>query len=121
MFLRHPVLSLVTFVYLAVVGWLTLSPQNEERQDGLLWRIALFFDRHASTEWITFNVLEFAANVAMFAPIGMFFLLLLGRRQWWLAIGIGVALTIGIEFAQQFIPSRVSDPRDIAANSTGAL
>ena len=120
MFLRHPILSVVTFAYLAVVGWITLAPQVEDQRDGLLWQLALFFDRHAATEWITFNLLEFAANVAMFLPFGVFFVLLFGRRQWWLAILVSVALTVGIEFAQQFIPNRVSDPRDIAANSIGA-
>ncbi|MCU1439823.1 MAG: VanZ family protein [Rhodoglobus sp.] len=121
MFLRHPVLSVATFAYLAIVGWLTLTPQSGNRQDSLLWRIALFFDAHASTEWITFNVLEFAANVAMFVPIGLFFVLLLGRRQWWLAVVLAVVLTLGIEFAQRFIPNRVSDPRDIMSNSAGAI
>jgi glycopeptide antibiotics resistance protein len=57
----------------------------------------------------------------MFVPVGLFFLLLLGRRRWWLAILLGVVLTCGIEFAQLFIPTRVSDPRDILANSMGAL
>jgi glycopeptide antibiotics resistance protein len=121
MFLRHPVLSVATFAYLAVVGWLTLTPQPEDKHDGLLWRIALFFESHASTEWITFNLLEFAANVAMFLPIGVFFVLLLGRRQWWLAIALAVVLTLAIEFAQQYIPNRVSDPRDLLSNSAGAV
>ena len=119
MFLRHPILSLATFAYLALVGWLTLSPSSG--QLGLLWDLAEFFERHASTQWITFNMIEFAANVAMFVPIGLFFVLLLGRRLWWLAILLGVALTIGIEFAQQNIANRVSDPRDLIANSIGAV
>lgn len=121
MFLRHPVLSLVTFAYLGVVGWLTLTPQAEREQEGLLWRLALYFERHPATDWITFNGLEFAANVLLFAPFGLFFVLLLGRARWWLAILLGVVLTLGIEFAQQFIPNRVSDPRDILSNSIGAI
>jgi len=119
MFLRHPILSLVTFAYLALVGWLTLSPSTG--RTGLLWDVANFFSDHRATEWITFNMIEFAANVAMFVPIGLFFVLLLGRRQWWLAIVLGVVLTLGIEFAQQGIANRVSDPRDLVANSIGAV
>lgn len=121
MFLRHPFLSLATFAYLALVGWLTLSPLSTRNQFGLLWDLAEFFERHRSTEWITFNVLEFAANVAMFVPIGLFFVLLFGRRQWWLAILVSVVLTFAIEFAQQNIANRVSDPRDLLANSLGAV
>jgi glycopeptide antibiotics resistance protein len=121
MFLRHPILSLATFVYLGVVGWVTLTPATEGARDGLLWAVAIFFERFSATEWITFNLLEFLANIAMFAPIGLFFVLLFGRRRWWLAVVLGVALTVGIEFTQQFIPNRVSDPRDIVANSLGSM
>lgn len=121
MFLRYPLLSLATFAYLGVVGWVTLTPQAEARQDGLLWALALVFDRHAATEWITFNLLEFVANVLLFLPFGVFFVLLFGRGRWWLAILLGIALTAGIEFAQQFIPNRVSDVRDIVSNSMGAV
>jgi len=32
-----------------------------------------------------------------------------------------VMLTLGIEFVQQYLPDRVSDPRDILANSVGAF
>jgi glycopeptide antibiotics resistance protein len=120
MFIRHPLLSVATFAYLAIVGWLTLSPQSADRTDGVLWQLALVFDRYAATDWITFNLLEFVANIAMFVPFGLFFVLLLGRGRWWLAILLGVALTLGIEFAQQFIPNRVSDPRDLLSNSVGA-
>jgi glycopeptide antibiotics resistance protein len=121
MFRQHPLLSAVTFAYLGVVGWLTLGPQPDVNVgDGLFWQLLAFFQRHESTAWIDYATLEFSANVAMFAPIGLFLLLLLGRRRWWAAILFGVLLTAGIEFVQQFLPGRVSDPRDVAANSVGA-
>ncbi len=121
MFLRHPVLSIVTIGYLALVGWITLSPLDAPSQFGILWKLAEFFEANAATDWITFARLEFAANVVMFVPLGLFLVLLLGRRQWWLAIGFGLALTAAIEFAQQFIANRVSDPRDLVANGIGAI
>jgi len=121
MFLRHPILSLVTLAYLGVVGWLTLTPQQAGHQQNIIWQLALFFDSHRSTEWITFNLLEFTANVALFVPLGVFFVLLLGRKRWWLAILFGAAMTVAIEFGQQFIPNRVSDPRDLLANSIGTV
>jgi glycopeptide antibiotics resistance protein len=121
MFRHHPVLSVVTFVYLGVVGFITLGPQPlDDGTDSLVWRLLGFFSRFGATDWITYATLEFWANVAMFVPVGLFFLLLLGRRRWWLAIVLGVLLTCAIEFTQLFLPSRVSDPRDILANSVGA-
>ena len=121
-FRHHPVLSVITFVYLGLVAFITLGPQPlDDGSTSLVWRMLGVLARFDATSWITYATLEFWSNVAMFVPVGLFFLLLLGRRRWWLAILLGVLLTCGIEFAQQFIPSRVSDPRDIAANSVGAF
>ena len=120
MFRRHPVLTVVTFAYLGLVGVLTLAPMSEHGRDSIIWRLVKVFERHEVTRWLDFATVEFLANVAMFVPLGLFFVLLLGRGRWWLAILFGVALTVGIEFVQQFLPSRVSDPRDLMANSIGA-
>jgi glycopeptide antibiotics resistance protein len=122
MFRRHPILTAFTVAYLAVVGCLTLGPQPlNAGDDGWLWRLLDFFGRHDATAWLTYDRVEFLANVAMFLPIGLFFLLLLGRRRWWLAILLGFLLTVGIETSQIFIPGRVSDIRDVISNTTGAV
>ncbi|WP_213814084.1 VanZ family protein [Glaciihabitans sp. dw_435] len=122
MFLRHPFLSVATLAYLGVVMWVTLGPQPlNSSNSNLLWRFLGFFSRHDATDWITYSRVEFAGNILMFMPVGLFFLLLLGRRQWWLAVLFGVALTLAIEGTQTFLPSRVPDVRDLVANSTGGL
>ncbi|MFC0682197.1 VanZ family protein [Lysobacter korlensis] len=122
MFRRHPLLSVVTFVYLGIVGWLTLGPQPlDDEANGLLFRVLEYLDRNPSTAWVSYNGLEFTANIAMFVPVGLFFLLLLGRSSWFVAVLAGVGLTFAIETAQLFLPERVSDPRDLASNSIGAL
>lgn len=109
-------------MYLGVVGWITLGPQPfDEGSDSVVWRLLDLLGRYSFTDWVTYSFLEFWANVAMFVPVGLFFVLLLGRRRWWLAIVLGVVLTCAIEFVQMFLPDRVSDPRDILANSVGAL
>ena len=119
---RHPVLGLFTLAYLAFVGWVTLGPQPiDENSNGFIYRALELLDGHSMTAWIDYNDLEFAANIAMFFPIGLFLVLLFGRRLWWLAMVLGFGLTVVIEVAQVFIPSRVSDPRDIVANSCGAI
>ncbi len=120
MFRRHPLLSAVTFAYLGVVAWLTLGPQPfDEGNDGWLWRALGFFGRSELTDWITYQRVEFTANVFMFLPVGVFFVLLFGRRMWFFAIVTGVMLTCAIEFVQLFLPGRVSDVSDIIANSVG--
>lgn len=63
---------------------------------------------------------EFIANVVLFVPWGALALIVLGERRWWLAVILGLALTLTIEIAQ--IPlERISDPRDLVANSIGVL
>ncbi len=57
----------------------------------------------------------------MFVPIGIFFVLLFGRRLWFMSVISGILLTLAIEFAQLFIPGRVSDVRDLVANSLGTM
>ena len=118
---RHPVLFVLTLGYLGVVAWVTLGPQPLDAGGSrLLYRALRFLGSHQLTSWITYDRVEFTANIAMFVPIGLLFVLLFGRRRWWIAIIVGVALTIAIELSQRGIPGRVSDPRDVLANSLGA-
>lgn len=123
MFRRHPVLSTLTLLYLLVVAWVTLGPEPYDQQSsGVLWRFLDFFARHDATDWITFSRVEFAANVLMFVPLGLFLVLLFGRGRWWLAVLFGSAVSVAIELSQgAFLPTRVSDLRDVIANSSGAL
>ena len=64
---------------------------------------------------------EFLANIGLFVPLGVFLLLLVGTRLWWVALAAGIVLTSMIENVQRSVPGRVSDPRDVAANSIGMV
>jgi glycopeptide antibiotics resistance protein len=122
MFRHHPVLTAATALYLGAVAWLTLGPQPVGLvRAGGVWQLLALFQRHTATAWITYPAIEFSANVLMFVPIGLFLLLLFGRRLWWLAVVMGVLLSSVIEFAQLYLPGRVSDVRDLTSNSLGAL
>ncbi|MGH3359226.1 MAG: VanZ family protein [Nocardioidaceae bacterium] len=122
MFHRHPFLSLLTGGYLVFVGWLTLTPEPiDPDQQLFLERVLDALHRRGYVESIDYTRLEFLANIALFVPIGVFLLLLFGAGGWWLA-GIGsFAMTVVIETAQTQIPGRVSDERDLFANTVGAL
>jgi len=119
---QHPLLTLATVLYLAAVGWVTLGPQPTGLVHASgIWQLLGLLQEHPSLAWIRYSTLEFTANVAMFAPIGLFLLLLLGRSRWWMALLAGPLLSLAIETAQLFIPGRVSDVRDLVSNSLGAV
>ncbi len=116
----RPLLAAVTTAYLALVGWITLGPQPLDGDgQALLARIVDALAGIPLLARLDVPTVEFAANVAMFAPVGLLLVLLLGWRRWWLAVLVGLALTCTIEFAQQFLPTRVPDPRDLLANGLG--
>lgn len=119
---RHPFLSLVTGGYLVFVAWLTLTPQpiGADQQD-LIMRGLDALHRRGYAESIDYDRLEFLANIGLFVPIGMFLLLLFGAGGWWIAAGGSFALTSLIETLQRGIPGRVSDERDLVANTLGGL
>lgn len=123
MFRRHPVLSILTVLYLGGVGWVTLGPEPyDARTSGILWRFLDFFAQYEATDWITFDRVEFVANIVMFVPLGLFFVLLVGRARWWLAAALCVFVSVAIELSQgAFLPTRVSDFEDIVANSSGGV
>lgn len=122
MFHRHPFLSLVTFAYLGFVAWLTLTPDLAERDEwSLVLRVVDRLQRVEELSWLTYDRAEALANVALFVPVGLFFLLLVGTRFWWVAFGLGIAMTLAIETAQRSIPGRVPDARDLLTNTTGTV
>ena len=123
---RHPVLSLLTLLYLGFVGLVTLTPASDQPDySDLASRILARLERYPDLEPLTSRLsverIEFLANIGLFVPLGVFLLLLVGTRLWLVALVAGVVLTSMIENIQRSIPGRVSDPRDVAANSIGMV
>jgi VanZ family protein len=122
MFHRHPFLSLVTFAYIGFVGLVTLTPETRAPIPlGLVARVLDALHRRGYLETLTLYRLEFLANIAMFVPVGVFLLLLVGAERWWAAVFLPFFMTAFIETAQRGIPGRVSDPRDVLANTVGGI
>lgn len=123
MFRRHPLLSLLTVAYLGALAWVTLTPSsNSDRAFSLLQVVVRELQSHASTDFVTYDDVEFLANIALFVPMGVFVVLLFGRRMWWAGIFAGVLASCWIELAQGvWLSDRVSDPRDLVSNSLGTL
>jgi glycopeptide antibiotics resistance protein len=122
MFHRHPFLSLVTFAYMGFVGLVTLTPESRAPIPiGLVVRVLDAFHRRGYLETLTVYRVEFLANIAMFVPIGVFLLLLVGAERWWIAVFLPFFMAAFIETAQRSIPGRVPDPRDVVANTLGGI
>jgi VanZ family protein len=64
-------------------------------------------------------VLEFLANVVLFAPLGVLLVLAFPGVRWWAVVLAGFLLSVGIELVQLAIPSRVSSVSDVVANTAG--
>lgn len=116
----HPALIAATVAYTALVGWITLvsADTGTAMRVSSTWiirmleRLPLGID---GERW------EFLLNVAMFVPLGMLLTLIFGARFFWVAALAAIAFTLSIEGLQQFIPSRVPDPRDLIANGLGGV
>jgi uncharacterized membrane protein YccC len=55
-----------------------------------------------------------------FIPVGVFLLLILGRRWWWAAIGLGVLAAAWVEAAQTvWMPAGYAEGVDVAASIIG--
>jgi len=117
------VLAILSALYLWAVAWMTLRarPYGSDIA-AALDRLLAWFAQRESTAWITFDRVEFAANVAMFVPLGVFAVLWFGVRGWWTAPLLGLLASGAIELSQSlFLDARVADVRDLVANTVGAV
>ncbi len=118
---RRP-LAFLAAAYAAVVLWVTIGPapwrtSGHQLNGGILnpesWT--------TTATWTTGYLSEMALNVAMFVPVGLLAALLIPRRRWPLALLAGVAFTTVIELVQAAELDRISDPRDLVMNTSGAI
>jgi glycopeptide antibiotics resistance protein len=72
--------------------------------------------------WFDYGLIEFTANIFLFVPLGGLLVLALGRRRAWLAVLIGIVVSLTIEVAQALVlPERHPSAMDVLANSLGAV
>ncbi|WP_409047441.1 VanZ family protein [Microbacterium sp. HA-8] len=102
----------ILFATLAPIPWASLN--NNQLPLGVLDPDAWL----TATTWTVGSVVEVAVNLLMFVPIGVFAALVLRGAWCWIA---PVLLSAGIEIAQIAHPDRISDPRDLVINTSGAL
>lgn len=116
---RNAAWILALLCYLVVVGTLTLTPapwaeiRGAQFDYGVLNPAAWL----SAQTWTTGAPREFLLNILMFLPLG----LLLAHWGTSRASLAATLLTLGIEIAQIGVIGRISDPRDLIANVTGAF
>ncbi|MDT0156392.1 VanZ family protein [Microbacterium sp. ARD32] len=108
-------------LYAAGVLLLTLSPApinlgHEEAIDKVVRTVR----DDAGQGWFSYSKLELAANVALFAPLGLLLALALRRGLVWLGLLLLPAFSGCIELAQAvFLPDRTASVWDVVGNSLG--
>ena len=118
--LASRVVAAASVAYVLLVLAVTLLPapwpSDVTESPGGVLNLANWF---AEETWSRGFNRDFMLNVLMFVPIGI----IAGRyvRPWWLRILAPIALTFAIEVIQLPLPDRISDPRDIVANTLGAI
>lgn len=113
-------IALATFGVIIAVITLWPGPPAPEGQSWL--RELLRQGRaYGIPAWITFGRVEFASNIVMFLPVGLFGALALSRHRW-LVVPAAMAASAGIETVQAMaMPLRYGTARDVVANTLGAL
>lgn len=111
---------LVTFCAVVAVITFWPGPPDPSGQDSLKKFLAQAHD-DGLPRWFSFGKVEFASNVLMFIPIGLFgALALTGRR--WLIVPATIAASATIEIVQALtLPGRVGTVRDVISNGLGAI
>jgi len=109
--------------------WMTLRPNHEVAAE------LVPLTASATARGISSHLLiDLAGNIVVFVPLGAALAVATwpprsrpaGRRRfdprWWLTVAAaGFVLSLGIEVAQFFIPTRVTDVDDVILNTLGTL
>ena len=113
-------LTVAYFVVVAAIGFWR-SPVDAPI-DGTISAWLFRLHRLGVPLWVNYHLIEFAANVVFFIPIGLLVALLMPLKRWYLAIAVGVLTSCTIELGQLLLlPARYASWGDIAANSFGAV
>ncbi len=121
---RRAVFGALSTLYVVFIGAVTLTPDPfSDGVDGTIDQLIEALSQHPLTAWLTYEVVEFTANIGMFVPLGLFVALWAGRRRWWMGIIAGVIYTVVIESLQGLVlaATRYATFSDIIANTLGAI
>jgi len=122
----HPALRGAALVlgvlYVVVLALIAFWPTPVDRDaSGTITAVLSRLHAHGVPRWVNYPLVEFSANIALFVPVGLLGVLLLGRGRWWMAVLAGFAASCAIELGQfVFLPARYATVVDVIANTSGA-
>jgi hypothetical protein len=114
--------AVLLFAYAGLVLWATLGsvPRaglgNQSPNGVLDWRLWL-----EPSTWTTGLETELMLNVIMFVPLGALLAFALRGVSFVVPVMMAAGFSLAIELAQIPMSDRISDPRDLVANTVGAL
>jgi glycopeptide antibiotics resistance protein len=110
-------------VYLVALALITLSPAPmDDGTANTITTVLAWLHAHGVPEWANYALLEFTANIALFLPVGLLGVVLVGVDRWWLTVLAGFLMSSAIELSQLLVlPSRFPTLYDVLANTTGAV
>lgn len=118
----HSSANLLALSYALVVVYASLYPFSGWRIGGAA--LFAFVVQPLPVYWTAFDLIS---NWSGYMPLGVLVFVALSRESWrpWLAfttaVAVGVLLSFGLEFLQNFLPNRVPSNLDWMLNSLGAL
>lgn len=117
------ILRLALSAYLLALGWIVFAPAQAAGQvTGFVSTLASWVAAWSELSPAqAYPPLEFVANVALFIPFGVLWMLVLPRPHPFAMIAAGLASSVLIEVVQLALPSRVSSLSDVVANTLGTI
>ena len=119
----HRVAAALLVAYVAVAAIVLLWPTPiDEGLKSRLKHVALVLQGDFGSRIVTYGLIDSAANVLFFVPLGILVTIMVASRLWWVAPALGLALSSVAETAQFFLLSeRYASLADVAANTSGAI
>jgi VanZ family protein len=110
-------------VYVVVLALIAFTSRPVDQGLGpRLERVLTAVHRLGVPGWVDYATVEFSANIALFVPLGLFVVLLVGIERWWWGPVAGLLASGVIELGQLlFLPGRFASADDVLANMSGAV